>query len=88
MKIDPRGRRKLASQSLKRSRWWQRREEHWEVAAVGAPNIGERSEREIISALVNRIADLSPQLVTFNGASFDLPVLRYRAMVCGSPLRG
>ena len=24
-----------------------------------------------------------PQLVTFNGAAFDLPVLRYRAMVCG-----
>ena len=61
----------------------QRREEHWEVSAVGAPNVGERSEKEIISAFVNRIADLTPQLVTFNGASFDLPVLRYRAMVCG-----
>ena len=61
----------------------QRREEHWEVSAVGAPNIGERSENGIISAFVNRIADLSPQLVTFNGSSFDLPVLRYRAMVCG-----
>jgi 3'-5' exonuclease len=26
---------------------------------------------------------LSPQLVTFNGNSFDLPVLRYQAMVHG-----
>jgi predicted PolB exonuclease-like 3'-5' exonuclease len=61
----------------------QRREEHWEVSAVGAPNIGERSEREIITSFVDRIAELTPQLITFNGSSFDLPVLRYRAMVCG-----
>src|SRR5271166_6900292 len=61
----------------------QRQEEHWAVTAVGAPNIGERSEREIISAFVNRIAEFAPQLVTFNGAAFDLPVLRYRAMVSG-----
>ncbi len=61
----------------------QRQDEHWAVTALGAPNIGERSEKEIISAFVGRIDDLTPQLVTFNGASFDLPVLRYRAMVCG-----
>ena len=61
----------------------QRQDECWAVTAVGAPHIGERSEKEIISAFVNRIADLTPQLVTFNGAAFDLPVLRYRAMVCG-----
>lgn len=32
---------------------------------------------------MDRIAALSPQLVTFNGSYFDLPVLRYRAMVHG-----
>ena len=61
----------------------QRQDDHWVVKAIGAPNIGERSEKEILTAFVNKIAEISPQLVTFNGASFDLPVLRYRAMVCG-----
>src|SRR6266566_2337283 len=55
----------------------------WTVDALGAPHIGERSEKELISSFVDRIAKLSPQLVTFNGSSFDLPVLRYRAMVHG-----
>jgi predicted PolB exonuclease-like 3'-5' exonuclease len=55
--------------------------EHWVVDALGAPHIGERSERELITSFVGRIAELSPQLVTFNGSEFDLPVLRYRAMV-------
>src|SRR4030095_6002592 len=34
----------------------------------------------LIQAFVDKIAELTPQLVTFNGNSFDLPVLRYRAM--------
>src|SRR5437016_3535022 len=55
----------------------------WIVDALGAPHTGERSEKELISSFVDRIAKLSPQLVTFNGSSFDLPVLRYRAMVHG-----
>jgi predicted PolB exonuclease-like 3'-5' exonuclease len=56
---------------------------HWVVDALGAPHVGERSEKELISSFVGRIAELRPQLITFSGSSFDLPVLRYRAMVCG-----
>jgi predicted PolB exonuclease-like 3'-5' exonuclease len=55
----------------------------WVVDALGAPHVGERPEKALISSFVDRIAQLTPQLVTFNGASFDLPVLRYRAMVHG-----
>jgi hypothetical protein len=55
--------------------------DHWVVDVLGAPHVGERSERDLIAAFVDKIAQLKPQLVTFNGSSFDLPVLRYRAMV-------
>jgi predicted PolB exonuclease-like 3'-5' exonuclease len=58
-------------------------DECWSVKALGAPHVGERHEKELISSFVDRIAELAPQLVTFNGSSFDLPVLRYRAMVNG-----
>jgi predicted PolB exonuclease-like 3'-5' exonuclease len=55
----------------------------WTIDALGAPHVCERPEKALISAFVDRIAELSPQLITFNGSSFDLPVLRYRAMVHG-----
>src|SRR6202521_251587 len=41
------------------------REERWVVDALGAPHCGDRSEKELIAAFVGRIAELSPQLVTF-----------------------
>jgi predicted PolB exonuclease-like 3'-5' exonuclease len=59
----------------------QREDGPWKVIALGAPHAGERSEKALISSFVDRIAELSPQLVTFNGSSFDLPVLRYRALL-------
>jgi 3'-5' exonuclease len=58
-----------------------REDDHWAVEALGAPHVGERTEKELISAFVGRIGELNPQLVTFNGNGFDLPVLRYRAMI-------
>ena len=57
--------------------------EHWQVDALGAPHIADRTEKDLIIGFVARIAELTPQLVTFSGSSFDLPVLRYRAMING-----
>jgi 3'-5' exonuclease len=56
----------------------------WTIDALGAPLVGERPEKALISSFAGRIAELSPQLVTFNGSSFDLPVLRYRDLWSGS----
>jgi predicted PolB exonuclease-like 3'-5' exonuclease len=58
-----------------------RQAEGWRLDALGAPHIGERPEATLISDFIDKIGQLRPQLITFNGHSFDLPVLRYRAMV-------
>lgn len=56
----------------------ERRDSSWYVLAVGAPNVGERTEKQLREDFVARIGELQPQLLTYNGNSFDLPVLRYR----------
>ena len=48
----------------------------WWVTAIGAPHIGERSEKELIAAFVEKIAALKPRLVTYNGTSFDRGIAR------------
>ena len=58
-----------------------RQSEGWRIDALGAPHIGDRTEAKLISDFIEKIGQLLPQLITFNGHSFDLPVLRYRAMV-------
>jgi 3'-5' exonuclease len=58
-----------------------RQPEGWRMDALGAPHTGERSEADLIRSFAERIGQLRPQLITWNGHSFDLPVLRYRAMV-------
>jgi predicted PolB exonuclease-like 3'-5' exonuclease len=60
-----------------------RESDSWVIDAFGAPHVGERSEKQLIASFCDKIAVLKPQLVTFNGNSFDLPVLRYRAMIHG-----
>ncbi len=53
----------------------------WIVRSLGAPHIGDRSEADLIAGFSERLNNLRPCLVSFNGSGFDLPVLRYRAMV-------
>jgi len=55
--------------------------DHWATSAVGAPHVGDRSEKELIAAFVDKLDAIRPQLISFNGNAFDLPVLRYRAMI-------
>jgi hypothetical protein len=49
-----------------------REPDHWAVDAVGAPHVGERTEKELITAFCDKIAALSPQLVTFSHAVASL----------------
>jgi predicted PolB exonuclease-like 3'-5' exonuclease len=57
--------------------------DHWAVDALDAAHVGERTEKQLIASFCDKIAELEPRLITFNGNSFDLLVLRYRAMVHG-----
>lgn len=43
----------------------------------------ESSEKEQLRGFFNIINSRAPQLVSFNGRGFDMPVLKYRAMVHG-----
>jgi len=60
--------------------------EPWSIDRAGAIHIGQRTERELISTFIDSLgAAPAPQLVGFNSSSFDLPVLRYRALALGVP---
>ncbi|CAO4185117.1 3'-5' exonuclease [Methylorubrum aminovorans] len=66
----------------------ERRDGAWRVQALGAPHVGERTEARLITDFAARVEQLRPQLVSFNGHGFDLPVLRYRALIQGVPAPG
>ena len=52
------------------------------VWSLGGP---EDTEAEIVARFFDGIERYKPQLVSWNGSTFDLPVLQYRALVHGIP---
>jgi len=46
-------------------------------------SLGETSEKDLIRRFYDGVERLVPQLVSWNGGGFDLPVLNYRALVNG-----
>jgi len=57
-----------------------RSDEGLQVFSIGEP---ERDERESIQKFFDGIEKLTPQLASWNGGGFDLPVLSYRGLLCG-----
>jgi len=50
------------------------------IWSLGGPQDG---EREIVQRFFDGIEKYTPQLVSWNGSTFDLPVLHYRALIHG-----
>jgi predicted PolB exonuclease-like 3'-5' exonuclease len=55
----------------------------WEIEALAAQTAENQSEKQLIRSFVDFVGEHQPRMVTFNGHSFDLTVLRYRAMIHG-----
>lgn len=60
----------------------------WEVRALGAPHVGQRSEAELIDDFAAKVGRLQPHQVEFGFHAFDLASLRYRALITGVAVPG
>jgi 3'-5' exonuclease len=54
-----------------------------EADSVKVFSLSEASEKETVQRFFDGIEKLVPQLVSWNGGGFDLPVLNYRALING-----
>ncbi|MBL1353389.1 MAG: 3'-5' exonuclease [Zetaproteobacteria bacterium] len=52
----------------------------WILKRIASGGVAESSEKELLEGFFHLIETRTPQLVSFNGRCFDMPVLKYRAM--------
>jgi len=57
--------------------------EEFVIRRIATGGESSSAERELIEGFFSMISQRAPQLVSFNGRGFDIPVLKYRAMVHG-----
>ena len=57
-----------------------RDDDGFRVRLLGTPD---DQESRLVYDIISIIDKYTPQLVSWNGGGFDLPVLHYRAMICG-----
>ncbi|MCU7611527.1 3'-5' exonuclease [Anaplasma capra] len=57
--------------------------EHFVLREIRSGGSVSSSEKELVRGFLNYISAVRPRIVTFNGRTFDLPVIKYRAMVHG-----
>jgi len=60
----------------------------WRVGQIACDHAGDMQEPEMICRFDERMVALRPTLIGFNIKPFDLPVLRYRAMMLGLAMPG
>jgi len=53
------------------------------IRQLATGGMKDSSEKELLTGFLQLIETRAPQLVSFNGRSFDVPVLKYRAMAHG-----
>ncbi len=57
--------------------------EFYQLKTIRSGGNSDSGEEAIIKGFFNHLAKINPRLVSFNGKTFDLPVLKYRAMLHG-----
>jgi len=57
--------------------------ERYTVRKLGAASIADRSERELLAGFWQMVDKQKPRLVTWNGRSFDVAVLKQRSLIHG-----
>ncbi|MDB1135013.1 3'-5' exonuclease [Candidatus Anaplasma sp. TIGMIC] len=57
--------------------------EYFALQEIRSGGTVESSEYDLVKGFFSYLASIRPRIVTFNGRTFDLPVLKYRAMLHG-----